>query len=204
MVLGNDDCQCLNVMLDNLVDWLFMYDCVEVVCVVGCVGLVQMLVFDQLECLFVDDELYGWLIGLVIDELLCFLVGYIVMCEFLLVIKFFMVNIGVVFMLGMCFFFGYIEWYQIVDDMILLGVVLVVDCFFEFILCCCIEDGFVSVSLQYCDVMIFFNGLCLEFLQQLMFKFMFFGNGGLNLVVIDLVLICVGGWCSGGELNLNL
>jgi hypothetical protein len=68
MALASDDRQRLNTMLDNLADWLPMYDRVEAARVAGRVGLAQTLAFDQLERLPADDELHGRLTGLVTDE----------------------------------------------------------------------------------------------------------------------------------------
>jgi len=79
-----------------------------------------------------------------------------------------------------------------------------VDRLFEFTLRRRVEDGFVSASLQHRDAMTSFNGLRLEFSQQLTPKLTLSGNGGLNLAAIDSALIRVGGRRSGGELNLNL
>jgi hypothetical protein len=204
MALASDDRQRLNTMLDNLADWLPMYDRVEAARVAGRVGLAQTLAFDQLERLPADDELHGRLTGLVTDEPPRFSTGFTSTREFPLATKLFTANAGVALTPGTRFYFGYTERHQTVNDTTLLGDVPAVDRLFEFTLRRRIEDGFVSASLQHRDAMTSFNGLRLEFSQQLTPKITLSGNGGLNLAAIDSALIRVGGRRSGGELNLNL
>lgn len=204
MALANDDRQGLNAMLDNLADWLPMYDRIEAARVAGRTGLAQTLAFDQLERLPADDELHARLTGLVTDEPPSVAAGYTATREFPLATKLFAFNTGVALTSGTRFFFGYTERHQTVDDSTLLGDVPAVDRLFEFTLRRRIENGFISASLQHRDAMSSFNGLRLEWSQQLTPKITLSGNGGLNLAATDSALIRVGGRRSGGELSLNL
>lgn len=204
MALGSNDRQRLNALLDNVADWLPMYDRIEAARVAGRVGLAQTLAFDQLQHLPGDEELHGRLTSLVTDEPPRLATGYTATREFPLATKLFTFNTGVPVTPGTRFSFGYTERHQTVDDTTLLGDVPAVDRLFQFTLRRRIEDGFVSASLQHRDAMASFNGLRLEFSRQFTPKITLSGNGGVNLAATDSALIRVGGRRSGGELSLNL
>ncbi|WP_243397893.1 tetratricopeptide repeat protein [Herbaspirillum robiniae] len=204
LALAADDRQGLNNMLDNLADWLPMYDRIEAARVAGRMGLAQTLAFDQLERLPADDELHGRLTNLVTDEPAKFIAGYTSSREFPLATKRFDLSTGFALTPGTRLTFNYTERHQTVDDTTLLGDVPSVDRLFEFSLRRRIEDGFVSVGLQHRDAMQSFNGLRLEFSQQITPKMALSGNGGFNLASTDSALMRVGSKRSGGELNLNV
>lgn len=204
LALAADDRQGLNRMLDNLADWLPMYDRIEAARVAGRVGLAQTLAFDQLERLPADDELHNRLTNLVTDEPAKFSAGYTSSREFPLATKRYDVATGFALTPGTSLYFSYTERHQTVDDTTLLGDVPSVDKLFEFTLRRRIEDGFVSLGLQHRDAMESFNGLRLEFSKQLTPKLTLSGNGGFNLAATDSALMRVGAKRMGGELNLNV
>ncbi|MBP0600582.1 tetratricopeptide repeat protein [Herbaspirillum sp. LeCh32-8] len=204
LALAADDRQGLNNMLDNLADWLPMYDRIEAARVAGRVGLAQTLAFDQLDRLPADDELHNRLTNLVTDEPAKFSAGYTSSREFPLATKRYDVTTGFTLTPGTKLYFNYTERHQTVDDATLLGDVPSVDKLFELSLRRRIEDGFVSVGLQHRDAMSSFNGLRLEFSKQLTPKLTLSGNGGYNLAATDSALMRVGAKRYGGELNLNL
>lgn len=204
MALGNDDRQGLNRLLDNLADWLPMYDRIEAARVAGRVPLAQTLAFDQLQRLPGDDELHGRLTGLVTDEPAKFSAGYTATREFPLATKMFTLSNGVNLSPGTRLDFGYTERRQTVDDSTLLGDVPAVDRLYSLTLRRRIEDGFVSAAVQHRQAMSAFNGLQLEFSRQLTPKLTLSGNGGLNLAATDSAFMRVGAKRDGGELNLNV
>ncbi|MBV8625660.1 MAG: tetratricopeptide repeat protein [Herbaspirillum sp.] len=204
MALAADDRQGLNTLLDNLADWLPMYDRVEAARVAGRIGLAQTLAFDQLERLPADDELHARLTSLVTDDPARFWAGYTMSRAFPLVTKLYLVRTGFSLTPGTRLDFGYTERHQSVDDLTQLGAVPGVDRLFEWTLRRRIENGFVSVAMQHRDAMTAFNGLRLEFSQQLSPKLTLSGNGGLNQAATESALMQVGGRRNGGELNLNL
>jgi predicted Zn-dependent protease len=204
LALAADDRQGLNRMLDNLADWLPMYDRIEAARVAGRIPLAQTLAFDQLERLPADDELHNRLTNLVTDEPARFSAGYTSSREFPLATKRFDLSTGFALTPGTRLTFNYTERRQTVDDATLLGDVPSVDRLFEFSLRRRIEDGFVSVGLQHRDAMQSFNGLRLDYSQQLTPKLTLSGNGGVNLAATDSALMRVGAKRAGGELNLNV
>lgn len=204
LALAADDRQGLNKMLDNLADWLPMYDRIEAARVAGRIPLAQTLAFDQLERLPADDELHNRLTNLVTDEPAKFSAGYTSSREFPLATKRFDLSTGFALTPGTRFTFNYTERHQTVDDTTLLGDVPTVDRLFEFALRRRIEDGFISVGLQHRDAMQSFNGLRLDYSQQLTPKLTLSGNGGFNLASNDSALMRVGSKRTGGELNLNM
>ncbi|QDD67256.1 tetratricopeptide repeat protein [Herbaspirillum seropedicae] len=204
MALGNDDRQGLNRLLDNLADWLPMYDRIEAARVAGRVPLAQTLAFDQLQRLPGDDELHARLTGLVTDDPAKFSAGYTATREFPLATKLFTLSSGVNLTPGTRLDFGYIERRQSVDDSTLLGDVPAVDRLYSFTLRRRIEEGFVSAALQHRQAMTSFNGLRLEFSRQLTPKLTLSGNGGINLSATDSAFMRVGAKRDGGEINLNV
>ncbi|KAF1041246.1 MAG: hypothetical protein GAK35_03442 [Herbaspirillum frisingense] len=204
LALAADDRQGLNAMLDNLADWLPMYDRVEAARVAGRIPLAQTLAFDQLERLPADDELHARLTNLVTDEPAKFATGYTSSREFPLATKRFDLATGFALTPGTRLNFGYTERHQSIDDTTLLDGVPSVDRLFELSLRRRIEDGFVSMALQHRDAMASFNGLRLEFSKQLTPKLTLSGNGGMNLMSTESALMRVGSKRTGGELNLNV
>ena len=204
MALAADDRQSLNTMLDNLPDWLPMYDRVDAARTAGRIPLAQTLAFDQLARLEADNELHGRLTSLVTDEPARFSAGYTSSRQFPLATKQYDVATGFALTPGTRLMFNYTERRQTVDDSTQLGEVPGVDRLFNLSLRRRIEDGFVSVGIQHRDAMRSFNGLSLEFSQQLTPKLTLTGNGGINMLADESALMQVGAKRTGGELSLNM
>lgn len=204
MALAADDRQGLNRLLDNLSDWLPMYDRIEAARVAGRIGLAQTLAFDQSERLQSDDELHARLTSLVTEEPAKFRLGYSGLREFPLVTKLYTVGSGWSLTPGTRLDFDYTERQQSVDDSTLLGDVPAVDRLYQLTLRRRIDDGFVSLGVQHREAMSAFNGLQLDFSRQLSPKLSITGTGGINLAATDSALVRVGARRSGAELNLNL
>lgn len=202
--LAADDRQGLNQMLDNLADWLPMYDRIEAARVAGRVPLAQTLAFDQLTLLPADDELHARLTNLVIDEPAKFSLATTTSREFPLATK--RIDLGTGFALtpGTRLNFNYTERRQHSDDLSLLDGVPAVDRLFELSLRRRIEDGFVSVALQHRDAMQGFNGLALAFSRQVTPRLTWSGTAGLDTTATESALMRVGAKRSGAELNLNI
>ncbi|EJN08996.1 hypothetical protein PMI40_00981 [Herbaspirillum sp. YR522] len=145
--LAADDRQGLDRLLDNLADWLPMYDRIEAARVAGRVPLAQTLAFEQLAVLPADDELHARLTNLVIDEPAKFSAGATSSREFPLATQRFDLGTGFALTPGTRLNFNYTERHQRSDDLTLLDGVPAVDRLFELSLRRRIEDGFVSVAL---------------------------------------------------------
>lgn len=204
LALGSDDRQGVNKLLDNLADWLPMYDRIEAARVAGRIPLAQTLAFDQLAILPGDDELHNRLVNLVTDEPAKFSAGFTSSREFPLASKRFELATGFALTPGLRLDFSVTQAQQRSDDLTLLDGVPGIDRLFEVSLRRRIENGFVAVALQHRDAMEGFNGINLTFAQQLTPKLSLTGNAGINQTATESALMRVGARRSGGELNLNL
>ena len=202
--LAADDRQGLDRLLDNLADWLPMYDRIEAARVAGRIPLAQTLAFDQLAVLPADDELHARLTNLVVDEPARFTIGSTTSREFPLATHRYEVGTGFALTPGTRLNFNYTERRQHSDDLTLLDGVPAVDRLFELSLRRRIEDGFVSVALQHRDAMQGFNGLALAFSRQVTPRLTWSGTAGLDTTATESALMRVGARRSGGELNLNI
>ncbi|MFL9925599.1 tetratricopeptide repeat protein [Herbaspirillum lusitanum] len=204
LALAADDRDGLNRMLDDLPDWLPMYDRVEAARQAGRIPLAQTLAFDQLALLPADEELHARLTNLVTEDPPKFSAGYTSSREFPLETRRFDLKTGAALTPGMTFFFGFSERLQSSSDTSQLDNVPRTDRLFELSLRRRIENGFVSAGLQRRQAAESFNGLHLEFSRQLTPKLTLNGAGGLGQMATESALMRVGGKRSGGELNLNM
>jgi len=203
LMLASDDRQALNRLLDDLPDWLPMYDRIDAARLAGRVSLAQTLAFDQLALLPHDEDLHQRLTGLTTDESPAFSGTFVHSRAYPLETQKFDVLTGFKLTPGTGLFLGLSERLQSSIDTSQLDNVPRRDRQLELTLRRRTETGFVSLGVLHRQAAESINGARVDFSSAQTAKLTLSGGAGFRQEAIESPLVRVGAMRSGGEINVN-
>lgn len=203
LMLANGDSQDLNRLLDDLPDWLPMYDRIDAARLAGRVPLAQTLAFDQLAILPRDEDLHQRLVGLSTEDPAAFSAAYARRSDAPLSSQKFEVSTGFKLSPGTALFVGLSDRLQRSTDTAQLDNVPGHDRKIELTLRRRTDTGFISIAALHRQAMESINGARIDFSSARSDKLTLSGNAGFRQEATDSVLMMLGAMRSGGEINAN-
>lgn len=203
LMLLADDRRHLNDLLDNVADWLPMYDRIDAARLAGRIPLAQTLAFDQSALLPDDAELHLRLVNLTTDQPPAFSASFVRRNEFPLETQKFTVVSGFSVTPGNTLYIGLADRLQRNTDTTQLNNVPGHDREADFTLRHRTDSGFIATSLTHRQAMENVNGARVEFSSAQTEKLTVGGTAGYRQPATESALMSVGAMRSGAEANAN-
>jgi hypothetical protein len=203
LAMADDDRQRFDRLLDDVPDWLPMYDRVDAARLAGRVPLAQTLAFDQLALLPHDEDLHQRLTDLVTDEPPAFSATFTNSRMYPLNMEKFEVISGFKLTPGTGLLLGLSRRLQSSSDATQLDNVPARDSQVDLTLRRRTDSGFVSAGILHRQAAASINGARFDFSSMQTEQLTWSGTAGFRQEAIDSALTRVGAMRSGAELNLN-
>jgi hypothetical protein len=203
LMLAAGDRDRLDRLLDDMPDWLPMYERIDAAKLAGRDPLAQTFAFDQLAILPGDDELHQRLTGLVTQDPPAFSASVIRLRDYPLQATTMEVGSGWAVSGGTRLYVKLDDTRQSSTDSTLLANIPATDRQAELTLRRRTDSGFVAYSLSHRQAAASVNGARFDYSAALTDKLTASGNAGINQLALESILLRVGGMRSGGEADFN-
>lgn len=203
LMLADNDRDRLDQLLDNVADWLPMYERIDAAKLAGRDPLAQTLAFDQLAMLPHDEELHQRLTSLVTEDPASFSASVTRLRDAPWQGTRSEVQSGWSLSGGTRLYIKLSQVNQSSSDDTQMINVPALDRLVEMTVRRRLDKGFVAFSVSHRQAAADTNGARIDFSNAISGRLTMTGNVGINQMATESVLMRVGGMRSGAELNLN-